>query len=648
MSDKDHRRCRLALVLLCVGWVAGCGGESEGVARPFAPPPTPTLSLRVVGSVELGSGLISPYKLLDVPERPDRLFVVTGRGETFSEGMLHVVDPGTLADLSQPLDIGLNGSDATVVSVNRLVVVSRGGRRASLVDIDAWRVLSEFALDFEAGAIDGLSGNQVIVTSAVDGNVLVLATDNDRLVERQRSRLDTFAYDVVSDPDSQLVYVIQPLRGVEVLNASDLSRRQLIRLTGEPGRGGAIWRDFLVASNRDGYLHFIDRTTFQVQTLDLAAELGLQRSELPVRGIDPGQVRALDERTLLVVNGRQPSLLLELDEGSTPPIRMLARAPGGQSAVFFPGGRTLLVAQPSENRVAVARVPDSPVRGTSLAAQLRVTGKELVGWAPMLDGSRTVAVQDSMGSLHVVDDAGKLVASMSAPAGQRWRQPFTPTEGGFAVNGLANGSPSLIIVDSAGMPQRTVPLGPSSIFSMAAAGGTIAAVSRLTRQVQFVTLADGSSRLVTLARDRPRLALALGTNWIVAHDTNPDIGITLLRDDGTERFEPFDDWFSGLVAIDPSRALTASFLGSVAIVDDSGRLSQVRRLGIPNVSSAAGGTVGTAWLTSESLGFSHRIRDDGSGIEGRVDHPGVRGVMAFPGNAALAVISARSVSAATD
>jgi hypothetical protein len=639
----------LGLVLIASSWLSACGGGgTPGASRPPEPPPTQVIRLELGATVALGSGLLSPYKLLAHPAGDDRLLVLTGRGETYSEGRLHVIDPTTLADLAEPLAIGLNGADAVVIG-DRAVVVARGAERASLIDLTGWRVVSQLDLGFQAGAVDVARDGVVAIASAVSGDIVLLGTANDQLRELNRRRLETFAYDLVADATRGVVYVVQPLRGVEVLNAQDLAHRNLVSLAGEPGRGAALWRDYLVVANRDGYLHFVDRSSLGVQTLDLATELGLDRGSLPSRGIDPSEVRALDDERLLVVNGRQSSLVLDRVTDGTAPARALAKLPGGQSATYLAGIRRVFVAQPSENRITSTPVPLAPVRGSSLPSQYVTTGREIVDWAPVGTGSQTVAVQDSIGSIHVVDDRGSVTTVLAAPAGQTWRAPFLPITDGFVINSVqAGGQPRLTVTDSAGIVQRTVPLNTGSLFSLASAGDTVLAISRLTRQLQFVDLGTGGSRIVTVNRDRPRLAVALGSSWIVAHDTTPDIGITLIRNDVAERFEAFDDWFVGLVAGGTTQALTASFLGSVATVDADGRLGQVRRLGIPNVSRASVGRGQTVWLTSESLGFAHRIHRSSFAIEGRYDQDGLRAVLAFPGSESLALVTARSVQVASE
>jgi hypothetical protein len=633
------------LLLSALAVAGACGGGGDESSSPILPP-VPVITLTPVAKVDVGSGMISPYKLVAPVGSADSLLVVTGRGETFSEGRLHLVDPVTLADLREPLDIGINGADA-VVNGQRAVVVSRGAQRASLIDLDNWKVLHQLALGFSAGSVDLLAGGDVVVASAIDGRVVILATAGDQLVEKRRVDLGTQAYDVVTDPAQDRIYVIQPLEGVDVLNAADLSRRGRIRLPGEPGRGAALWRDYLLVSNRDGYLHVIDRQTESVQTIDLAVELGLDRSQLPQRGIDPGEILVLDTDRLVVANGRQSSLVFGSALGSTIPLRSVARAPGGQSMAYFPDSRRLLTAQSSFNRIMTTTVVDPPVAGGTLSSQGRTTGTELMFWSAMPDRSRQIAALDSSGSIRIVDDQGRVTAVLSAPSGQSWHGPFAATESGFAIAGTNNsGASTLFVTDQAGVAQRAMPVALSNVFSLAVQGNEVVTVGRLTRQLQIFDLSSGTSQALTLRRDRPRLAIGLGNAWAVAHDTNPDIGVTLVRDGSEQRFESFDDWFTGLVRVDASRAVTASYYGAVATLDDTGHLTAVRRTGVFNVSDARAGLSGTIWITSESLGVSHRLRASDHALEGRYESAGIRSVLAFPGGDSYALVSARSVSVA--
>jgi hypothetical protein len=130
------------------------------------------------------------------------------------------------------------------------------------------------------------------------------------------------------------------------------------------------------------------------------------------------------------------------------------------------------------------------------------------------------------------------------------------------------------------------------------------------------------------------------------HDTSPDIGVTLVRDGLEQRFESFDDWFTALVRVDASHAITASFYGAVGSLDDTGHLTLVRRTGVFSVSDARAGLSGTTWITSESLGVSHRLRAGSLVPDVRYEAAGIRSVLAFPGGDSYALVSARSIAVA--
>ena len=643
-DNRSAHAFLVAAIFAAVISVLSCGGSGGRNPPPPVSTEIPSVPLTLGLQIELGYGLISPYKLVPYDGVPNSMLVVTGRGETFSEGKLHLVDADTLLDLREPVDIGLNGSDVVVMGGQRALVTSRGAQRVSMIDIGNWRKLYELDLHFAAGSIDSLTENRVVIASSADGMVAIVEIIGDQLVERKRVDLGTLSYDVVVDPVRDCVYVIQPLEGVHILAASDLSYRGHVRLPGEPGRGAAIWDRFLLVSNRDGYLHAIDADGQSVVTLDLATELGLDRNQLPERGIDPGEILVLDANQVAVVNGRQPGLLLRPLAGSAFPLSTIARIPSGQSMAYFRDSRKLLTAQSSIDRIVTVTVTDPPTVGGQLVARSQQTGIEITSWLAMAEGSRRIAVLDSSGAISIIGDDAKVVRTIVASAGQSWRGPLVVISGGFAVYGQdVGGHAALFMVDEVGVPQKTIPIALNSVFSLASHGREIVAVGRLTRQLQIVDIESGATQLLTLQRSRPRIAIGLGASWAIAHDTFPDIGITLVRGGIEQGFGPFDDWFTQLVRLSDSQAITSSFYGAVGRLDDSGHLSGVRRTGLLGATDAQLGLPGSMWITSESLGVSYRLRVDALALDGKFEHPGMRSILAFPGGDTFALISARDL-----
>jgi hypothetical protein len=182
------------------------------------------------------------------------------------------------------------------------------------------------------------------------------------------------------------------------------------------------------------------------------------------------------------------------------------------------------------------------------------------------------------------------------------------------------------------------------VFSGAERGGAIILVSRVNHRVELLDLATGSSRVLTLQSDRPRVALGFDDDvWIVAHDTTPDIGLTVIRNGQEVRGESFDDWFAALAPLDSSHALAASFNGALSVVDSDGTIGQVERTRLFSVSDVAVESPAAAWVVSENLGAAHRVELPSLEVQSRVYSQGLRFLERARSEGELLAIGARRV-----
>jgi len=626
--------------------LSGCGGGAGGGATGGQPPPqVPDLTITVAASVEVGQGLISPYRIAGDEQRDDRMFVLTGRGETFSEGRLHAVEPAGLKDLAPPIDIGINGADFAQ-DATYLVVAVRGSNRIVLVDTVGWKTRDSLTLDFPPIAVAPLGAGEFAVASATTGALVIVRRAGERLEIARRTSLGTFAYDVVADPSAQRIYVSMPLRGVDVLDAQSLKTLLTVRLAGEASRGILVWRDYVVVSNRDGYLHFLSNDGATVQTLDVAVALGLDRATLAARGIDCGDVLDVGGGRLVVINNRQDSLLLEASPGGEVPVRVLARLGGGAFGAYRISERTLYVTLPGVNAVDKVVLPAQVQPAARLKESRLVTGSEIVDVAPLPGATAAAAAMQSSGAIGIFDSSAIQLAEFRPPVGETWVPPLitASTRGLLFVSRRSSGAEELLYLDRQGAVVGRFPINIGPVFAAVESDGTAMLISRINRKVQFFDLATGQTQSLRLQHDRPRLAARLGADsWVVLHDTTPDIGVTLLRMGQEAAFDPFDDWFSGVVGATRRGVVTASFNGSLGIINSVGRLGNVRRTGIGSLSDLRIGNNDTIWATAENSGLAYRIRLSDMTADGRYRRNGLHYISALPGSSLLLSATARQV-----
>jgi hypothetical protein len=298
------------------------------------------------------------------------------------------------------------------------------------------------------------------------------------------------------------------------------------------------------------------------------------------------------------------------------------------------------------NSVSRVAIPAQPVTGSRLREARIVTGSEVVAATPLKAPGGSVVALTSTGVVRIISSGAAQTAEFQPPQGESWLPPLISTaDGGIALVARASdGVETLLHLDRQGTVVGRHPISIGAVFSGAEQGGRVLLVSRLNRKLQFIDLPGNQTKVLSLQRDRARVAASIGADrWIVLHDTNPDIGITLLVGEQESGFHPFDDWFTG-VAYDASRgAITASFNGSVALVSSEGRIVRSRRTGLASVSNLQPGSNDTVWVTSENLGEAHRIRAGNFAIDARYRRSGLRSIGALPGTDQLWTTTARHV-----
>ena len=639
-SRRPPMACLVALGLAIIPFLHACSDSDEKLDRSLIP----ELKSSVIAAYDVGSGVISPFKLIWDPRRSDRLYVLTGRGETFSEGFLHVVDPLTYADLSPPLRVGINGADMVMLGA-RMLVASRSAKRLELVDLDAWRVLDELPLNFAPIGVAQTAENEAVVVSATSGDVVSVTTQGDRLTVLSRLDLGTFAFGVVSNQAEGFVYVIQPMRGIVRLDSRKLSAHpQSLALFGEPSRGALVWDEYLLVPARDGYLHFVDRSTNAVTTLDVAVVLGLDRSSLPVRGIDPGTAIDVGGGRFALINGRERSVLFARDAAASPPVRKVALLPSGAFGAYDAYADALYVTQPSIN--AITKVALSAVaQGLDVFGVRSTVGSELAATVILEKDPATVVAVDSTGRMMILNEHAEVVNEFLPSRDENWRAPLTTApNGGFtAVKWSRQAGFRLVHLDSGGAVVSEHPIAISAVFSASEVDGSVVLVSRLTKELQFIDLSAGTSVTMGLNRDRPRAAVRLGSgSWAIIHDTTPDIGITLARIGQEESFTPYDYWYSAITRTPDGGALVASFNGAITSLRPSGAISRRRFLPFEGLLQVHPGGSETVWVTSENEGRAYRLSAvEPTQADARYEEAGLRSLAQFSGTSSLLATSTR-------
>ncbi|HYO26351.1 MAG TPA: hypothetical protein VEQ85_15530, partial [Lacipirellulaceae bacterium] len=551
-------------------------------------------SLTAGNRLALGIGVAYPWKLLADPANPGTLLAITGEGEQGGASLLYRLDAQTLAPIGTPLAVGSSASDIAWVG-RTVAVAARSSAEVILVDVDSWRVLDDAAVFQDPIAVTAMGANRFAVASIRVKELQIFRTAGGVLTLERKIALPGIAYDVQYDAQYERLYVNQPALHaiIEIDAASGLVTRQH-QVGGEPSYGGAIMGRYYVASDRDGYVHFIDRATGAAGRYDLHAPLGLDRATAALRGIDPTDVVVLDDRNLVVVNNRQDSLLLSFDahaafQAPTVRARFTGAAFGagvapvsGSAFGAGLGPAELLVTTPALHRIDRVRLVETNGQVT-VSAQTYIVGVSPVAAVRLGTGpGATLAVLASNHTLRLVSEFDGTAKTFDTLAGHyvSARHPMAADREGrlwLICNGLTGRR--LVAISAAGELLVDVPAPLSSPFSIAAATDTVVVIDRTHKQALEYDVPTGVGSLVTLSNDRPRHAEILARGeWIVIHDTNPDLGVTHSIN-GVRTFTPYipgpaGRWLASSTLDAAGRPILLDFNGRILSYDVAQRKYQ--------------------------------------------------------------------------
>lgn len=523
-------------------------------------------------AVTIEGGVQYPFKVLSDPTQPNALLAITGSGESGGTGYLYRLDASTLQPLGQPLNVGTNASDLKMVG-QHLVVASRGSSDLHSIDLVKWKVADRIVTVKEAMSIAPLPNNHFAVVGIQSERIQLLSlAPNGKFTLVREASIGGVSYDVTASPDGSRLYVNLPnASAVAVLDANTLNTVRTYNTGGSPSYGGLAVGNYYLATDRDGFIRVINTTTHVITSINIAPLLGLDPATVPLRGIDPKDFLVVGPNRMLLVNDRQDSVLLDLDlAGPTPSVTVLGKTTGSASGTYLPATSEAILVQPSLHRINRVRLdqPGLPITrvlvGIGLGASVR--------WAQAAGGP-AVAVLTSQHKLMLIDEQTRQVREFIAPRGFSFAasSPLTIDGDGnlVTVAYATNRTWRLVRINPQGQVVGAYAIQlDGSVYSMQVSGQHAQLVDRLNSQVQIVNFASGDSTKTVLARTRARSGFVFGDgSWLVVHDTNPDIGVSLSRGGVTEFFAaPVGvRWFSDAVQLDAQRAVLAGFGGKLAI-----------------------------------------------------------------------------------
>lgn len=638
LLDSTRRPCRPRAAAAAVALFASC--MAAGAAS------LPEVSFATVRNVAIGQGILAPIRLLASPIE-DVVYVATGRGESYPEGFLHELDARTFTELRPRIEVGRNVSDLVSLG-GRLLVLSRGDSTLTLVDPVSWKQLDRIDAGLRPTAAAPLGPTVAAVGSISAEELVIVSRHGAKLAIERRIPLDGRVTDLAVAKADNMLYVAITGVGVVAYDIATWSETGRAPIPGSLGKGAIVWRGYVIVSNRDGYVHFVDRSTFAVTTIDVAESLGIPRESLPLRGIDCTDVISVGGNRVAVINVRQDSLVYEITP-TGPTAKAVARFSKGVYGAYLRNSRRLVLAQSDSNSLLEIRIPATIPASGNLATRQFELGTEIRS-ARLLGGSSpAVAALDSRGAIHIVAGNPANDHVLTAGAGLRWLQPLIMGPGDTLgiLQEDAAGRLRYVLLERDGTEVFSAPVVVPSVYSAIAGNGELALVSRLSHQVQLVRLDTGSSRVITLDHDRSRLSAPVGQRrWIVFHDTVPDIGWTVLRSDHTSTFFSGGAWVAAVLPLSPLQIATVSFSGSLGLMNVDGRYERRSGTGISGSVALEAGASDDLWVTSEHLGSAYRVPLETLRPVERLDLYGLLLVGALPGTNRLAIATTRALEIA--
>lgn len=543
-------------------------------------------------AITIGGGILYPFKVLAHPTQANTLLAITGSGESGGTGWLYRLDATTLTPIGDPINVGVNASDLKTVG-QYLVVSSRGSSDLHLIDLAAWREIDRIASVNEAISITALPNNRFAVVGIRSDRVQLLSVAGGRFALVQEAGLAGISYDLTASVDGTRLYVNLPVtQQVQVLDAATLATVRFYNTGGAPSYGGLSIGNYYIATDRDGVMRFINTTTHAITTIDIAPLLGLNPANVPLRGIDPKDFIVVGPNRVLLVNDRQDSLLLDLNlTSSTPNVTVVGRTTGAAFGTYLSASNEVLLVQPTLHQID--RVPLSD---PSLPVSNVIVGIGL-GASVHVPQSGVVAVLTSQHKLMLIDEPTGQVRELAAPAGFAFSAsaPLAVDGNGNLVTMAytSNKTWQLLRVTTSGTVIGSYDLQlTGSVFSVYVNGNYAQLIDRLNSQVQLVNFATGNSTLTILSRSRAREGIVFSDgSWLVAHDTNPDIGVTLYRN-GVAQFFAVPQglrWLSDVAQLDATRVVMSDFGGNLVVFNTAtnsyGPITALPFSGVTNVYS---------------------------------------------------------------
>ncbi|MCA9049130.1 MAG: hypothetical protein KDA89_10410, partial [Planctomycetaceae bacterium] len=472
----------------------------------------------------------------------------------------------------EPLRVGSNGAAMEWLN-GYIIIASRGDDSVYSVDPVSWQVTSQVAGIAEPVTLGVLPNGRILAGSLFQPTV-ELTLLGDRLLRNSETSANVFPYHLTVDSERKLIFLNGFVsRTIHILDAETLQPVQDIPVAGIPSYGGTLWRDAYVGTDRHGYLHLVNRDTLSHRSVDLAELMGLDRSALPEAGIDPTAVIPIDDTHLFVVQSRRHSVLLRFDPSEST-FHVVLEGPSAVRGIWQPQTRDLvLVTLRDIQRLRLdEEVSTAEFRETVASERTAVSGSVLHtndgrilltlysdGTADLIpeDAAFPSGIDNRM-ELKLPTDTS-LIVSVSESAGH--------AEGYVLLQDDVSGSSWLAKVNPDGEVLRTAELNLRLPHSLAVTGDRVAVVDRLHSEVELIDVSDGTQRVYTLSHYRARAAAFLGNgDLVVVHDTNPDIGVSVIRGDTVQFYaQPYARWLSAVAAIDNDRAALLCFNGTIRI-----------------------------------------------------------------------------------
>lgn len=635
---------RRILFMLCVFlYAAGCDSRPSPLRGNGSQAEQPAVIITASTlAIKIGEGIISPYKIIGYGD-DSRMLLITGGGENFGKGALHLIDSSTLKDISSPLPLGVNPSDIAWLG-EYLIVACRGSDELLLVDVNGWFVVNRYPTVSQPISVAVLPNGMFGVVSVYNADrekMQLLRVSNGAIEKLAEVVLPGSAYKVTAGSDGRYFYVnIGTGEGKIIeLNADDLSTSRVFPTGNSPSFGSLVLDGHLIATDTNGYIYNIDLNDGSIQKIDLAISLGLDRAALPVRGIYPMDIIQIGPNLLFVINNRQDSVLLNFNSGELQTIPV-AKFPLGAYGTYLDGRNEVYMTRNVANMLVRIKFTD-PLPGTAHTVENFTTGTSIKSALRLNSrGLSMLVALDSAGNLHVINEATLAETVLPAPVELTWDVALPLQEGPDGTLVLVavqktDGKRRLIRISLDGAIISDYPVNiENPVFSLRTSGSLALLIGRLQGEVEVIDLSAGSVYRGKLSHTRPRAGIVFPDGeWLVVHDTNPDFGYTLGSISGGELFSPYagSGWLSDVIEMDD---------GTVVASDFTGELTRINRIDLRRIDSvllSAKHIIGLFkdgdkdfWAVSTIEGAAQHVLFEQKKIDVQVDADNMQAVLPAP------------------